>query len=168
MKLPERKPTGREKNEESIKLLAELREKLHGNNSSVARRAAFNLSWMQEDGLGVLEEALMTRTSAQTKRAACYGLRNMHGRMRKISLEVINKGTESSTRNISGACKKALELIEQSPSRKPKKKKKQEPTEKKYQIKEYQPRKHKKKKKMRISHTSPREMGYQSRRNFNR
>lgn len=166
MKLPERKPSGREKNEETIQQLAELREKLHGENSSVARRAAFNLSWMQEDGLEILEEALMMPNSAfRAKNAACYGLRNMHGRMRKMSIEVIDKGIESEDKNIRDACKKAKELIEQNPVRKPKKKKAQE---KKYQIKEFRPRKRKKKKKKRISHLSTREMNHQPRRNFNR
>ncbi|MBN1796849.1 MAG: hypothetical protein JW804_09275 [Sedimentisphaerales bacterium] len=165
MKLPKRKPTGREKDEESIKLLEELREKLHCDNSSVARRAAFELSWKQEDGIEILGEALFSKSSLRAKSAACYGLRNMHGRMRKLSMIVINKGAESNDRNIRQTCKKALELIEQSPSRRSKPKKKHK--EKKYEIREVRPRRHKKPKR-RVSHTSPREMGYQSRRNFNR
>jgi hypothetical protein len=90
----------------------------------------------------------------------------MHGRMRKLSMAVLNTGAESNNKDIRNACKKALDLIAQGPARKPKKRKKSK--EKKFEIKEYRPRRKKKKRKMRISHTSPREMGYNSRQNFNR
>jgi len=56
MRLEKRKPSGREKDEASIKLLAQLREKLYSEHVGTARRAAFNLSWMQEDGLEILKE----------------------------------------------------------------------------------------------------------------
>ena len=81
MKLERRKPSGREKNEASIKLLEQLRERLHSDETSSARRAAFNLSWMQEDGLDILKEALFSNSPKKTKTAVAYGLRCMHGRM---------------------------------------------------------------------------------------
>jgi hypothetical protein len=92
MKLEKRKPSGREKDQASMKLLDKLREQLHSSNSSTARRAAFNLSWMQEDGLDILQEALFGDTGRRTKGAATYGLRKMRGRMRKIALEVLSEG----------------------------------------------------------------------------
>lgn len=111
MNLEKRMPTGREKDQAAIELLDELRLKLYNDNSSVARRAAFNLSWMQEDGLEILQEALFRGKSRRVKYAACYGLRNMHGRMKKAALEVIKKGAESSTRDISEICRAAILLI---------------------------------------------------------
>jgi hypothetical protein len=59
VKLEKRKPSGREKDQASIELLELLREKLFSNDISIARRAAFNLPWMQEDGLEILKEALV-------------------------------------------------------------------------------------------------------------
>jgi len=164
MKLQERKPTGREKNEESIILLGQLREKLYNNSSSVARRTAFNLSWMQEDGLEILLEALFSRSPFHTKNAACYGLRNMHGRMKKIGREVLKKGADSDNTDIRDACRKAIGLLEQNPGKKPKPPTRQK--EKKYEIREI--RSKQKKPRRRISHTSPREQRYQSRTGFNR
>ena len=96
MKLSKRIPTGREKDQAAVELLEELRQKLYNENPSVARRAAFNLSWMQEDGLEILEEALNSKASRKTKSAACYGLRNMHGRMKKVAADLIIKGVRSS------------------------------------------------------------------------
>ncbi len=85
MKLQERKPSGREKDEAAVALLAQLREKLHSEEISLARKAAYNLSWMQEDGLDILVEALLGGFSRDTKKAAAYGLRSMNGRMRKLA-----------------------------------------------------------------------------------
>jgi hypothetical protein len=51
MKLEKRQPSGREKDEASIELLAKLRDQLYVSNISTVRQSAFHLSWMQEDGL---------------------------------------------------------------------------------------------------------------------
>jgi predicted N-acetyltransferase YhbS len=80
MSLGKREPSGREKDEAAVEQLAQLREKLHVDDISKARKAAFNLSWMQEDGLEILTEALFGNFQRTTKKAAAYGLRSMHGR----------------------------------------------------------------------------------------
>jgi hypothetical protein len=98
MKLQERKPSGREKDEAAVTLLAQLREKLHSGEISLARKAAYNLSWMQEDGLDILVEALLGGFSRDTKKAAAYGLRSMNGRMRKLAEAALTKGLASSNR----------------------------------------------------------------------
>ena len=54
MKLDEENISKRQKDEESIKALKELTKKLCSNDISTARLAAYNLSWMQEDGLAIL------------------------------------------------------------------------------------------------------------------
>lgn len=89
MKLEKRTPSGREKDEASIKLLAKLREQLYSSNISTVRQSAFNLSWMQEDGLDILKEGLTGDTPRRVKSAAAYGLRKMRGRMRKKAEEVL-------------------------------------------------------------------------------
>ncbi len=116
MKLQERKPSGREKDEAAIALLAQLRERLHSQEISVARNAAFNLSWMQEDGLDILVEALFGGFSRDTKKAAAYGLRSMNGRMRKLAEEALTKGLASSNRITKDACAKSLQLMREGPS----------------------------------------------------
>ena len=113
MKLQRRKPSGREKDEDSIRLLARLREKLYADDVSAARRAAFNLSWMQEDGLDILKEALFSRVARRTKSAAAYGLRKMHGRMEKMALKVFREGLAHSDGDTKGACSNALSQIDQ-------------------------------------------------------
>jgi len=103
--------TGREKDEAAIRLLAKLKEQLRSSDASNRRRAAFNLSWMQEDGLEILKEALTGSGHITTKNAAAYGLRKMGGRMKKLALEVLNQGLkhrDSSTRQVSGS---ALQLL---------------------------------------------------------
>jgi HEAT repeat protein len=105
--------TGREKDEEAIKLLGKLKEQLRSSDASNRRRAAFNLSWMQEDGLEILKEALTGGNHITTKNAAAYGLRKMRGRMKKVALEVLNQGLkhpDSSTRQVSTS---ALQLLGQ-------------------------------------------------------
>ncbi len=131
MKLKKRKPSGREKDEESIKLLEQLREKLYSDDVSTARRAAFNLSWMQEDGLDILKEALFGDSPNTAKTAAAYGLRSMHGRMKKIALNVLEQGLKHRKTGIRNACSRALSLASQrtrgkSPSKKPSKSRKLE------------------------------------------
>ncbi len=149
MKLEKRKPTGREKDQEAIELLEQLREKLYSDNSSIARRSAFNLAWMQEDGLEILAEALLKSPSRRTKCAACYGLRRMHGRMKKLGRMVLDEGTKSNDIEIRTACQRAVDLLEHGPP----KHKPHRGSRSKVRIKEYR---HKKRGR-RISHTSPRE-----------
>jgi len=105
--------TGREKDEAAIRLLAKLKDQLRSSDASNRRRAAFNLSWMQEDGLEILKEALSGSDHITTKNAAAYGLRKMQGRMKKMALEVLKQGLkhrDSSTRQVSGS---ALQLLGQ-------------------------------------------------------
>lgn len=111
MRLPKRKPSGREKDEAEIELLAKLREKLHSENVSTARLAAFNLSWKQEDGLDILKETLFAKCSRTAKKAAAYGLRSMKGRMKKMAVDVLNEGVKHRDRTTSAACSKALFLL---------------------------------------------------------
>lgn len=113
MKLKRRKPSGREKNQASIKLLEQLREKLHSGCISAARCAAFNLSWMQEDGLDILKEALFSGSSERTKTAAAYGLRGMRGRMKKMAINVLEQGLKDCNIHIRDVCSNALSLISQ-------------------------------------------------------
>lgn len=103
--------TGREKDEAAIRLLVKLQEQLRSSDASNRRRAAFNLSWMQEDGLEILKGALFGNDNVTTKNAATYGLRKMRGRMKKMALEVLNQGLkhrDSSTREVS---RNALQLL---------------------------------------------------------
>jgi HEAT repeat protein len=105
--------TGREKDEAAVKLLEKLKEQLRSSDASIRRRAAFNLSWMQEDGLEILTEALTGNNQITTKNAAAYGLRKMRGRMKKMALDVLNQGLkhiDSSTRQVSIS---ALQLLGQ-------------------------------------------------------
>jgi hypothetical protein len=104
MRLEKRKPSGREKDEASIELLEKLREQLYSSNISTVRQSAFHLSWMQEDGLDILREALLVSTSRRAKSAAAYGLRKMRGRMRKRAEETLVEGAahpDLATANIS-------------------------------------------------------------------
>ena len=126
MKLEKRVPSGREKDEAAIELLEKLREKLHSENVSTARLAAFNLSWKQEDGLEILVETLCGPFSRTAKKAAAYGLRSMRGRMKKMAVEVLKGGLKHSDRTTRAACEKALMLMagevpkRSGPRRKPK------------------------------------------------
>ena len=113
MKLGKRKPSGRETDQAAIEHLEMLRDELYSEDISIARRAAFNLSWMQEDGLDILKEALFGNFPRTAKVAAAYGLRRMQGRMKKMALEVFEQGLKHrdiKTRNVS---EKALLLIKE-------------------------------------------------------
>jgi len=113
MELEKRELSGREKDEASIKLLRKLREQLYSSDASNRRRAAYKLSWMQEDGLDILQAALFGNCPAPSKNAAAYGLRKMRGRMKKKALEALQKGLkhhDTSTREI---CRNALQLLGQ-------------------------------------------------------
>ena len=85
MESGKRKISGREKDEASIILLEKLQGQLHSSNASIRRRAAYNLSWMQEDGLDILKSTLFKECAVTTKNAAAYGLRKMQGRMKKMA-----------------------------------------------------------------------------------
>lgn len=107
-----------QRDEATVKLLIELRNKLLSNNISNARLAAFNLSWKQEDGLTILKEALFGDYPRITKKAAAYGLRSMNGRMQVIGLEVLNQGLKHRDRTTKAACIKSLSLVKAGPSKK--------------------------------------------------
>jgi len=105
--------TGREKDESAIRLLEKLYEQLRSSDASNRRRAAFHLSWMQEDGLEILKDALFGNDNVTTKNAAAYGLRKMRGRMKRMALEVLDQGLkhrDGSTREVS---RNALQLLGQ-------------------------------------------------------
>jgi hypothetical protein len=111
MKSEEQKSSGREKDQAAIELLRQLTRKLCSNDITIARLAAFNLSWMQEDGLAILTQVLLGDFSRTSKKAAAYGLRSMKGRMRKMALEVLEQGLKQRDRTTKAACVKALSLV---------------------------------------------------------
>ncbi len=111
MKLKEQKSSGQEKDEAAIELLRQLTRKLCSSDISTARLAAFNLSWMQEDGLAILTTTLLGNFSRTTKKAAAYGLRSMKGRMKKLASEVLEQGLKHRDRTTKAACVKALLLM---------------------------------------------------------
>ena len=111
MRLEKRKPSGREKDEASVKLLAKLREQLYCSNISTVRQSAFNLSWMQEDGLDILKEALFGTSPRRTKGAAAYGLRKMRGRMRKLAEDALVEGLKHPDGKTAEICGNALIVL---------------------------------------------------------
>ena len=111
MRLEKRIPSGREKDEASIKLLAKLREQLYSSNISTVRQSAFNLSWMQEDGLDILKEGLMGETPRRVKSATAYGLRKMRGRMRKKAEEVLMEAVSHSEPRTAEIARNALIVL---------------------------------------------------------
>ncbi len=119
MELEKRKLTGREKDEASIKLLEKLSEQLYSQHASNRRQAAFNLSWMQEDGLEILKTALLGDCNITTKNAAAYGLRKMRGRMKKMALEILTQGKEHPNAETRDVCRNALLRLEGKPEKKP-------------------------------------------------
>jgi hypothetical protein len=119
MEIGKRKPTGREKDEASIRLLEKLREQLYSPHASNRRQAAFNLSWMQEDGLEILKTALFGNNPITTKNAATYGLRKMRGRMKKMALNVLQEGLEHPAGNTREVCRSALLRLEGKTEKKP-------------------------------------------------
>lgn len=111
MRLEQRRPSGREKDEAAVILLAKLREQLYCSNISTIRQSAFNLSWMQEDGLDILREALFGRAPRRTKGAAAYGLRKMRGRMRKLAEAVLVEGLKHPDAKTAEICGNALIVL---------------------------------------------------------
>jgi hypothetical protein len=114
MRLKKRVPSGREKDQKAIELLARLREDVYSDNPSAARRAAFNLSWMQEDGFDILKEALFGTARRATKGAAAYGLRKMRGRMKKNGIALLEEGLRHSNEGTRQVCARALLLEKES------------------------------------------------------
>jgi hypothetical protein len=114
MKLKKREPSGREKSQEAVALLERLRDKIYCDNSSAARHAAFNLSWMQEDGFEILREALFSNANRTTKGAAAYGLRKMRGRMRKLAFALLEEGLKHESEGTRQVCERALKLEKES------------------------------------------------------
>ncbi len=103
----------REKQEASIRLLRKLGEQLQSSDASTRRRAAYNLSWMQEDGLAILNGVLCGNFHVTAKNAAAYGLRNMRGRMKEPALEAVNKGLKHRDNSTKQVCRAALRLLGQ-------------------------------------------------------
>jgi predicted chitinase len=156
MKLKKRVPSGREKDQEAIELLEQLREKIYCDNPSAARHASFNLSWMQEDGFEILKEALFSNANRAAKGAAAYGLRKMRGRMKKQGFELLEEGLKHANEGTRQVCARALLLEKQS-----KQAAKQPPDSQ-------APPRHRPKPKFRISeisHESPRRIQRHDRRN---
>lgn len=118
MKSEEQKPSGTAKDEASIEQLRQLTRKLCSNDITIARLAAFNLSWMQEDGLAILTKILLGDFSRTSKKAAAYGLRSMKGRMKKLATEVLEQGLRNRDRTTKAACIKALALMKGEPVKK--------------------------------------------------
>lgn len=111
MEVDKEKSSDPQKSEDSKKLLRKLREQLFSSNGSIRRQAGFNLSWLQEDGLEVLKGALFGDSPITTKTAAAYGLRKVHGRMKKMALEVFKQGREHQQNTVREVCTKALILL---------------------------------------------------------
>lgn len=112
----------RERDPATIELLKNLKEKVLSENISAARVAAFNLSWLQEDGLAILKEIALGDYSKIAKKAATYGLRNMRGRMKKMAIEVLEQGKQSQDQMTRDICDRALFLMQNKHLTKPKKK----------------------------------------------
>jgi hypothetical protein len=111
MESGKRKISGREKDKESVELLEKLQGQLHSTNASIRRRAAYNLSWLQEDGLDILKAVLCGNFSVTSKNAAAYGLRKMQGRMKKMAYEVLMGGLKLQDGTTSEICRNALLLL---------------------------------------------------------
>jgi hypothetical protein len=105
--------------DQSAKVLKALKAKLRCDNVSAARHAAFNLSWLQEDGFEALKEALFGDAPRRTKAAAAYGLRKTHGRMKKMALELFDLGLAHDNKNNSQICEHALKIMTQPEQLKP-------------------------------------------------
>ena len=111
MELEKRETSGREKDEASIKLLRKLREQLYSSDASNRRRAAYKLSWMQEDGLEILKDTLFGSCPVPSRNAAAYGLRKMRGRMKKAALEILEHGLKHRDNSTRGICRNALQML---------------------------------------------------------
>ena len=111
MALDGSKLSERQRDEATVELLRKLREKLLSDNISTARVAGLNLAWKQEDGLTILSEVLFGEYPRTAKKAAAYGLRSMNGRMKKLGIEVLEKGLKHRNRTTKAVCIKSISLI---------------------------------------------------------
>ncbi len=100
-----------EQHDAAVELLEELKKKLYTDNIATARVAAHKLSWMQEDGLAILREALFGSHPRTVKKAAAYGMRSMKGRMKKLAMEVLEEGLKHRNPTTKAVCEKALFLM---------------------------------------------------------
>ena len=107
----EQKSSGQAKDPAAIEKLRQLTRKLCSDDITTARLAAFNLSWMQEDGLAILTKILLGDFSRTTKKAAAYGLRSMRGRMKEPATKILEQGLKDRNRTTRAACIKALAII---------------------------------------------------------
>jgi hypothetical protein len=110
----------RERDPATIEKLKLLRQKLMSDNISYARVAAFQLSWLQEDGMAVLQEALFGNYPQTAKKAAAYGIRSMRGRMKKVAVEVLEKGIAHQDKLTREVSLLRGEIVIKPPKRKPK------------------------------------------------
>ncbi len=102
-----------QKQEAALRLLRKLGEQLQSADASTRRRAAYNLSWMQEDGLQILKGVLFGNFQITAKNASAYGLRKMRGRMKKVALEVLQQGLKHRDTATKQVCRNALQLLGQ-------------------------------------------------------
>ena len=100
-----------EQHDAAVELLEKLKKKLHSDDIAIARVAAHRLSWMQEDGLDILREALFGSHPRTAKKAAAYGMRSMKGRMKKLAMEILEKGSKHRNPTTKAVCEKALFLL---------------------------------------------------------
>jgi hypothetical protein len=108
----------KERDEATIAKLKELSVGLFSGDITKARLAGRSLSWMQDDGLLILKQALFGDFSRTTKKAAAYGLRSMQGRMKKLGIEVLEQGMKNRDATTKAACKKSLKLIREAKAKK--------------------------------------------------
>ena len=109
--VPEEQKSSGQKDPAAIEKLRQLTRKLCSDDITTARLAAFNLSWMQEDGLAILTKILLGDFSRTTKKAAAYGLRSMRGRMKEPATKILEQGLKDRNRTTRAACIKALAII---------------------------------------------------------
>jgi hypothetical protein len=101
----------REQNDSSVQLIKELEQQVHSSNASIRRKAAYNLAWLQEDGMEVLKGILFGNNPIMTKNAASYGLRKTQGRMKKIAIDVLMQGLKCNNSSTIQVCRNALLLL---------------------------------------------------------
>jgi hypothetical protein len=66
---------------------------------------------MQEDGLEILKTILYGDYQVTSKNAAAYGLRKMHGRMKKMAEDVLKEGMKQHNGSTRDICRNALQLL---------------------------------------------------------
>jgi len=100
-----------QKEQAAKELMEKLKVQLFSSNASVRRRAAFNLSWMQEDGLEILRSTFIGDFPETAKNAAAYGLRKMQGRMKNKALDVFKEGLREKNTLTGEISRNALVLL---------------------------------------------------------